>query len=61
MLSKQNKCDAFVFIDGVANKEYEVSHDVVFYEMSITPHAGGEIRTTAHNMSILSKYESVVK
>ena len=61
IISKQNKCDAFVFIDGVANKEYEVPHDVVFYEMSITPHAGGEIRTTSHNMSILSKYESVVK
>ena len=56
MLSKQNKCDAFVFIDGVANKEYEVPHDVVFYEMCITPASGGEIRTTAHNLSILSKY-----
>jgi hypothetical protein len=59
--SKQNKCDAFVFIDGVKNKEYEVPHDVVIYEMAISPHAGGEIRTTEHNLSILNRYEILNK
>ena len=56
-MSKLNKCDSFVFIDGVSNKEYEIPHDVVFFEMSITQHSGGEIRTTSHNMNILKKYE----
>lgn len=57
--SKQNKCDAFVFIDGVNNKEYEVPHDVVIYEMAISPYSGGEIRTTEHNLSILEQYEII--
>ena len=57
--SKLNKCDAFIFIDGVMNKEYEVPHDVVFFEMSIAPSSGGEIRTTEHNLSILNRYEII--
>lgn len=55
--SKLHKCDTFIFIDGVANIVYEVPHDVVFFEMSITPAAGGEIRTTRHNLEILERYK----
>jgi hypothetical protein len=55
--SKQNKCDAFIFIDGVNNKEYEVPHDVVFFQMSISK--DGQIRTTPHNLDILEPYEIV--
>lgn len=57
IMSKFNKCDTFVFIDGVIDTVYEVPHDVAFFEMIITPAAGGEIRTTKHNLSILKKYE----
>ncbi len=59
IISKQNKCDYFIFIDGAENKVYEVPHDVVFYEMSINPGAsnGGSIKTTKHNMKILLRYE----
>ena len=58
IISKQNKCDYFIFIDGAENKVYEVPHDVVFYEMSINPSTsnGGSIKTTKHNMEILLKY-----
>ena len=59
IMSKLNKCDYFVFIDGVSNKVYEVPHDVVFFEMSITQYSGGEIRTTEHNMNILKRYEVI--
>ena len=55
--SKFYKCDAFVFIDGVSDTVYEVPHDVVLFEMSITPASGGEIRTTKHNLNILKNYE----
>jgi hypothetical protein len=55
--SKCNKCDAFIFIDGVNNKEYEVPHDVVFFEMSITK--DGQLRTTEHNLAILEQYEII--
>ena len=55
--SKFNKCDAFIFIDGVNNKEYEVPHDVVFFQMSISD--DGQIRTTEHNLSILEQYEII--
>ena len=55
--SKFNKCDAFIFIDGVNNKEYEVPHDVVFFQMSISK--DGQIRTTPHNLDILEPYEIV--
>tara|TARA_B110000285_G_scaffold119420_1_gene135182 strand:- start:367 stop:792 length:426 start_codon:yes stop_codon:yes gene_type:complete len=55
--SKFNKCDAFIFIDGVNNKEYEVPHDVVFFEMSITK--DGQLRTTEHNLDILEQYEII--
>ena len=57
--SKFNKCDAFIFIDGVNNKEYEVPHDVVFFEMSITN--DGQLRTTEHNLAILEQYEILNK
>jgi hypothetical protein len=59
--SKFNKCDAFIFIDGVNNKEYEVPHDVVFFEMSVRPANGGEIYTTEHNLAILEQYEILNK
>ncbi len=55
--SKFGKCEAFIFVDGVANKEYEIPHDVVFTEIKITPASGGEIRTTKHNIDIFEKYE----
>ena len=55
--SKFNKCDAFIFIDGVNNKEYEVPHDVVFFQMSISK--DGQIRTTEHNLAILEQYEII--
>ena len=57
--SKFNKCDAFIFIDGVNNKEYEVPHDVVFFQMSISK--DGQIRTTEHNLAILEQYEILNK
>ena len=57
IMSKLNKCDTFVFVDGVSDTVYEVPHDVVIFEMIVTPAAGGEIRTTKHNLSILKNYE----
>tara|TARA_A100001011_G_scaffold64694_1_gene65388 strand:+ start:1253 stop:1687 length:435 start_codon:yes stop_codon:yes gene_type:complete len=59
ILSKRDKCDYFIFVDGLRAKVYEVPHDVVFSEMIVNPGSyknGGVVVTTKHNMEILSKY-----
>tara|TARA_A100001201_G_scaffold135209_1_gene123328 strand:- start:521 stop:952 length:432 start_codon:yes stop_codon:yes gene_type:complete len=59
ILSKRDKCDYFIFVDGLRNKVYEVPHDVVFYKMIVNTGSaknGGYVKTTKHNMKILSRY-----
>ena len=56
--SKKDKCDDFIFGDGIKGKTYEVPHDVVFNQLTIHRwNSGSQIKLTKKNKAILEQYE----